>query len=132
MQQSTNQISTLVERLYAGSWECFVASISVSGGYCCSGAGAGTQDAPTPTTASNVLTGADEISGPETWSAPSVGSLRSVTVVVTNGTAQVDGADITAPSTVQFDADTGETLAAPSISVEDPSDRAVVSWVVTS
>lgn len=74
-------------------------------------------------------TGTNELVGPgDSWFPP-MGNLRSVTVVVTNGTLNVDGTEVTAPDSVSFDADNNETLDPPAISATGSGDRGYVSWV---
>lgn len=87
---------------------------------------------PTPQVPVGVETGTDSLEGPgASWSAPS-GNLRSVEVIVTSGSVEVDGDEVSAPHTVHFDADTAETLNPPTVTAGSSGDRAVVAWVVVS
>lgn len=121
LNQGTNEVVTMAERAYVAAGDCYKAVVGLV------------------TIAPNVFsdepggdaadTGTDTIVGPGSWTPPS-GTLRSVSVVVTNGSVRVDGDEITAPNTINFDADSGETLDPPVIEADTAADRAVVAWVV--
>jgi hypothetical protein len=122
--QSTNEVGTLAERAYIAAADCYTAYVAMKA------IAPDTLSDPVPGD-SQVDTGTDELVGPgATWTAPATGSLRNVSVVVTNGSAIVDGNEITAPNTINFDADSGETLDPPVVEAQDAGDRAVVYWVV--
>jgi nitrite reductase/ring-hydroxylating ferredoxin subunit len=124
-----NTMHTLAERPYQASLECIVLKQLTTGVFCCP-TGAVSSD-PQSGEDANAQAGADTITGPgATWTPPP-GNLRHVTVTVTTGSAEVDGQEVTAPHAVDFDADTGQVLAAPAITASSAGDQAVVSWVVT-
>jgi hypothetical protein len=93
----------------------------------------GTQSSPggdDPGPGADLITGTDTVTGPGgSWTPPATGDLRGVSIVVTSGSVEVDGDEVTAPNTVNFDADTGEVLDPPVVTASSPNDRAVVSWV---
>lgn len=127
-----NDMTTLAERPYAIAYECFVVAVEVKGTSCCTGTGVAVPQDPgsDPHIPDPPLDhGVVELQGPATWTPPT-GGLRNVTIHVTNGSATIDGESLTAPNVLTFDADTGETLDPPSISLNDAGDEALISWVV--
>lgn len=124
LNQVTNEVGTMAERAYIAAGDCYKASVALT-------TIAATPLSAEPTGPGGPLeTGTDSLFGPiGSWNAPSSGTLRTVSVVVTSGSVEVDGDEITAPNTVTFDADTGETLTAPQIQAGSANDRAVIYWV---
>lgn len=119
----TNRLMALAERPYAGSWECFAVKIKVGGAV-----NRTTTPTSTPGEPGDVTTGSDTIEGPGGSWTPPTGTLRGVSIVITSGSVEVNGDEVTAPNTVNFDADTGEELTAPTITANSAGDRAVVNW----
>lgn len=124
----TNEQYALAERPYAGSWECFAVKIKV-GASAARSTQAVSVTIPDEPPGPPLTTGTDPVEGPGgVWMAPA-GNLRHVSVVVTSGSVEVNGTEVTAPNTVDFDADTDESLTPPSITASSAGDRAVVAWV---
>jgi hypothetical protein len=126
---ANNTVNVLAERAYVIVADCVVlkmVGIPMPTG--------GTQSSPggdDPGPAADLTTGTDTVTGPGgSWTPPS-GNLRGVSIVVTSGSVEVDGDEVTAPNTINFDADTGEELTPPTVTASSPNDRAVVSWVTT-
>lgn len=120
---ANNVTSVLAERAYVAVADCV--SLKLEG----VPAPSGTQAEP-QTQALNVSTGTDTVEGPGGVWTPPAGNLRNVSVVVTSGSVEVDGDEVTAPNTVNFDADTGEFLAPPVVTANSSGDKAVVAWTV--
>lgn len=122
---TNNVVNVLAERAYVVVADCVVLKITGIP------QPVGQSNPTGPTDPGGPLnTGTDELSGVgDTWTAPS-GTLRSVTVVATNGSVEVDGTELTAPDSVSFDSDEGESLDPPTIKTTTSSSRAYVSWVV--
>lgn len=126
---TNNVINVLAERAYVVVADCV--SLKMTGiPMPTSAPTSGGGGTPTPQEPVNVDTGTDTVEGPGgAWTAPS-GNLRGVSIVVTSGSVEVDGDEVTAPNTINFDADTAETLDAPTVTAGSPGDRAVIAWVV--
>jgi hypothetical protein len=125
MAQNVNNV--LAERAYVAVADCVALKMT---GVPMPTAGGASGPTPTPQTPVNVVTGVDTVEGPAgSWTPPS-GSIRNVTVVVTSGSVEVDGDEVTAPYTVSFDADEDEVLTPPTVTADDDNDRCVVTWVV--
>lgn len=117
-----NETSVLAERAYVAVADCVVYKVTDA-----------TVASPAigdPVVGSNAVTGTDTVEGPGGSWTPPPGNLRSVSIVVTSGSVEIEGDEVTAPNTVNFDADTGESLAFPSVTANSAGDRAVVAWVV--
>jgi hypothetical protein len=127
---ANNTINVLAERAYVVVSDCVLLKMVGIPGPTAGGTSSPGGDDPGP--AVDLTTGTDTVTGPGgTWTPPS-GNLRGVSVIVTSGSVEVDGDEVTAPNTVTFDADTGETLDPPDVTASSPNDRAVVSWVTAS
>lgn len=120
---ATNEMGALAERPYIVAGDCVSLKIT--------GIPAPQSNQATPTTPLDLVTGTATVDGPGgSWTPPTVGTLRMVTVVVTSGSVEVDGTEVTAPNSITFDADTAEELAPPTVTAGSPGDRAVVAWVI--